>query len=52
MPQVCWVLQVPEVGPVSQVCLVSRGLMVLQDRRATRDSKVLLDHSDFTDWMA
>lgn len=52
VPQVCWVLQVPEVVPVSQVCPVSRGLMVLQDRRATQDSQVLLDHSDFMDWMA
>lgn len=42
--------QVPEVVPVFQDFLVKQGLMVLQDRRATLDSKVLLDRWDFTDW--
>lgn len=43
--------QVPEVAQVLQVSLVQPALMVLLDHRVARDSKVLLDHLDFMDWM-
>lgn len=48
--QVWSVRQVPVVVRVFQVFLVKPVLMVHQDHRAPRDSKVLLDHLDFTDW--
>lgn len=48
--QVWSVPRVPEVVRVFQVFLVKPVLMVHQDRRAPRASKVLLDHLDFMDW--
>lgn len=45
------VLQVQVVVPVVQDFLVTRGLMVLQDRREALDLKVLQDRWDSTDWM-
>lgn len=49
--QVWWVRQAPEVDQDFQVFLVKQVSMVLQACRAAQDSRVLLDHWDFMDWM-